>query len=281
MDQKSGSLWEWVIPMACFFCFAWVVWQLPAFLLDLIPYESESLQAQVTAIFLKSDAFPGLAGLFGGNADIVDWAALIAIPILFVLGVMTVRRASIEIEDWRPIDRISIFLGRMTMMMIVCLTCVMLYEVFVRYVLERPTLWANETTQWIASFVFLMAGLYAMQQRSHIRIVLLYDKAPRWMRKTFDTISTVLIVIFTFAMIYGSYKQVFINKLYRWELNDSAFNPPIPATLQPMVLIVMTLVAAQAVINLFADWNKEEGEHAVVEIDEDEIAALKKSLGTN
>jgi TRAP-type mannitol/chloroaromatic compound transport system permease small subunit len=62
------------------------------------------------------------------------------------------------------------FIGRVTMMLVVLLTTVMLYEVFLRYVLERPTLWANELSLWLAGFVFLMSGLYAMQQRSHIRI---------------------------------------------------------------------------------------------------------------
>ncbi len=279
MDQKSGTLWEWVIPMACFLCCAWVVWQLPAFFLDFFPYPKESQELQVKAIFEKSDFWPGLPGLFGGYSDIVDWAFLIAIPILAVLGVKTVRRSYLESENWRAIDKVAVFFGRMTMMMIIALTCVMLYEVFVRYALERATSWAVETTQWIATLVFLLAGLYAMQQRSHIRIVLLYDVCPRWLRQTFDVISTLLIVVFAGAMIYGSYYQAFVNKLHRWELLDSAFNPPIPATVQPAILIVMTLVAIQAVINLISDWNLDP-ETSIVDIDEDEIEQLKKSLGT-
>ena len=61
------------------------------------------------------------------------------------------------------------------MMLILAMTGVMLYEVFLRYAIEAPTLWANELTLWIGGFVFLSSGLYAMQQRSHIRIFILYD----------------------------------------------------------------------------------------------------------
>ncbi|MBY6084023.1 TRAP transporter small permease [Ruegeria arenilitoris] len=204
--------------------------------------------------------------------------ALILLPILAVIGTKTVQPAAMEYEGTTAMDRFALFIGRVTMMMIAIMTVVMLYEVFMRYILEKPTEWANEMTLWFASFVFLMSGYYAMQQRSHIRIFLLYDAVPRWLQRVFDTISTILIVMFAFFLVYGSYQQVFVNKLYKWELYGSAFNPPIPATLQPMVLIVITLVAMQAVLNLIADWNKEPEIHTD-EPDEDEIEMIKRAVG--
>jgi len=45
-----------------------------------------------------------------------------------------------------------------------------------------------------------------------------------------------------------------------------------------MVLIVITLVAIQAVLNLIADWNKEPVIHTD-EPDEDEIEMLRKAVG--
>ncbi len=92
------------------------------------------------------------------------------------------ERARFEDIEAR-LDRLSVFIGRVTMMLIVLLVSVMLYEVVLRYVFERPTLWANELSLWMAGFVFLLAGLYAMQQRSHIRIFLLYDMMPRWLQR--------------------------------------------------------------------------------------------------
>lgn len=54
---------------------------------------------------------------------------------------------------------------------------------------------------WLAAFVFLLSGLYAMQQCCHIRIYIIYDLMPRWMQKTADVISVLLIVGFTFALV--------------------------------------------------------------------------------
>jgi TRAP-type C4-dicarboxylate transport system permease small subunit len=168
------------------------------------------------------------------------------------------------------------------MMLILLMTGVMLYEVFLRYVFEAPTLWANELTLWLAGFVFLISGLYAMQQRCHIRIFLLYDVCPWWLQKTFDIISVVMLCVFAFFTVYGSYKQVFITKFYNWEMFGTAFDPPIPATVQPAILIVVTLIAIQAIINLISDWNLEPVVHtAADDIDEDELEAIKRSVGSN
>ena len=282
MEQKTGTLWEWLIPLGFVVCFGWVIWHTPAFILDFIPSENPSLVDQISALHQRKDVTPGLSGLFGGYADAIDWAALILIPVLAVVGIRGVRVADMEFQEWRAIDRFALFIGRVTMILIISMTMVMLYEVFLRYVVRAPTLWANELTLWIAGFVFLCSGLYAMQQRCHIRIFILYDLFPRWLQRVCDIISAGLIVSFAFFLVYGSYKQVFVTKFYKWEMFGTAFDPPIPATIQPAVLILVSLIALQAVINLISDWNREPTTHtAADDIDEDELAAIKRTLGTN
>lgn len=281
MQDETGKLWEWIIPFAFVLCSSWVIWHLPAYILTIWPHEIESKLQQVTALHERKELTPNLPGLFGGVADIIDWIALFLIPVFGFLGIRGVKIARMEYQDYASIDRFAIFIGRVTMMLIISMTSIMLYEVFLRYALEAPTLWANELTLWIGGFVFLCSGLYGMQQRSHIRIFLLYDVVPRWMQRTFDTIWTVFFVIFAAGLVFGSYKQVFIVKFYYWEMFGTAFDPPIPATIQPMVLIIITLVAVQAVLNLINDWNKVPEVHSSAdEIDEDELEAIKKAVGS-
>ena len=281
-SPKTGSLMEWVIPAAFVICIGWAIWHTPAYILDFIPPDNPSLVEQMSALHLRKDVTPEWSGLFGGIADPLDWAALVLIPILLILGVRGVRVAEMEFQDWRPIDRVALFIGRVTMILIISMTMVMLYEVFLRYVVRAPTLWANELTLWIGGFVFLCSGLYAMQQRCHIRIFLLYDVVPRWAQRACDITWTGLLVIFAFFLVYGSFKQVFVTKFYNWEMFGTAFDPPIPATVQPAILIIISLVALQAVINLISDWNREPTSHtAADDIDDDELKAIKRSLGTD
>lgn len=279
-DKSTGNAVEWIVPLLFSITAGWLVWHLPAFTLDFYPPQGAGQQEQLSALFRRYDVAPNMPALFGDYADIIDFAALIALPILLYIGVKTVRRANMEFESWRPIDKVAVFVGRVTMMLIVLLLGVMLYEVFVRYVLEKPTLWANELSLWLAGFVFTGAGLYAMQQRSHIRIFLLYDICPRWLQRTFDCISTLLILVFAFALVYGGYGEA-LDKLWRWERFGTAFDPPIPATIKPWVLIIVVMVAIQAVINLISDWNAEPVIHtAADDIDPDELEALRRAVGS-
>lgn len=279
MDHpKSGSLIEWLVPLGFILCAGWLVWHLPAFTLDWNPPEDPSQFDKLSALFQRNDVAPGMGGLFGGFADIFDWLALIGMPVFAILGIATVRRAPMEFEKWGTADKLAVFLGRVTMMLVLVLCGVMLYEVFVRYVLNAATLWANELSLWLAGFIFLIAGLYAMQQRSHIRIFLLYDVCPRWLQRTFDVISTLLICTFAFFLVYGGYGEAF-DKFYRWETFGTAFDPPIPATIKPAVLLVISLVAVQAVVNLISDWNAEPVVHtAADDIDEDELRRLRAAV---
>ena len=278
-EAETGGLLEWIIPLAFIVCMGWVIWHMPSFILDFLPPTSESLYGQIEAHQQRKDVTPNLPAVFGGHIDIIDLVTLIALPILFYFGMRTVKIATMEFQDWRAIDRVAIFVGRVTMMLVLLMTSVMMYEVFLRYVLEKPTLWANELTLWLAGFVFLCSGFYAMQQRSHIRIFIIYEMMPRWVQRGCDIISTFFICLFAFFLVFGSYKQVFINKFYQWEMFGTAFDPPIPATIQPMILIIVTLIATQSVINLIADWNAEPIIASKTDMDEDELEAIKRSVG--
>jgi TRAP-type mannitol/chloroaromatic compound transport system permease small subunit len=253
---------DWLVPLAFVACASWVIWNAPAYILV--------FGGQNDALLLRH-----------APAGALDWAALIGLPVLGALGIATVRPAEMEDDDIRGLDRLSLFLGRVTMLLIALLVSVMFYEVIVRYIFEKPTLWANELSLWIAGFIFLFAGLYAMQQRSHIRIFLLYDILPRPLQKLCDIISTGLIVLFAFALSYGAYGEA-AAKFLRWETFGTAFDPPIPATMKPLILVAITLVAIQAVSNLIMDWNKAPEHHSPAdEIDQQEIAAIKRTLGSD
>jgi len=249
-QEKSGNIKEWVIPFLFVLCAGWSIWHAPAFIVDLWPHdETSSLNVQITELHKRKDVTPDLPGLFGGLADVIDWVAILLLPLIFIMGTRTVVLA-------------------------------MLTEVFLRYAVEKPTLWANELTLWIGGFVFMLSGVYAMQQRSHIRIFIIYDMLPRWLQHICDVTWVALLWFFAICLVFGSYKQVFINKFYKWQTFGTAFDPPIPATIQPTILIVICLIAIQALLNLIADWNRDPAELTDKElIDKEELEALKKSLG--
>lgn len=159
----------------------------------------------------------------------------------------------IEHKATGPVDRVTWTFSRVAMWMPAAIVCIIFYEVFVRYVLFQPTLWANEMSLWIGGAIYVTSGLYAMQQRSHIRIFILYDVAPLWMRRVFDVLSVLCVCIFVAAVIWGGYGEA-AAKFWRWETFGTAFDPPIPATNKPLVLVTLLVLALQALSNVIRDW---------------------------
>jgi TRAP-type C4-dicarboxylate transport system permease small subunit len=157
-------------------------------------------------------------------------------------------------------DRFTLGLSRIAMWAPAVVVAIIFLEVVLRYVFSSPTLWANEMSLWIAGAIYLTAGLYALQQRSHIRIFVLYDMAPLWLRRLFDTLSVFCVCIFALAVVWGGYGEA-NAKFLRWETFGTAFDPPIPATVKPLILITLVLLAIQAVSNLVWDWSREPEVH--------------------
>jgi TRAP-type C4-dicarboxylate transport system permease small subunit len=162
----------------------------------------------------------------------------------------------VEHERTGLVDLITWSFSRIAMWAPAFIVAIIFYEVVMRYVFLAPTLWVNEMSLWVGGGIYLTAGLYALQQRSHIRIFVLYDLAPRWMRRLFDTLSVFCVCVFAFAVVWGGFGEA-KAKFLRWETFGTAFDPPIPATIKPLILITLTLLAIQSISNLIHDWNRE------------------------
>ncbi|WP_435257312.1 TRAP transporter small permease subunit [Thioclava sp. FR2] len=213
-----------------------------------------------------------------GNLSVIAtlWFGFGAIILVAVYLSDTV--GAIETQPKGALDVVSLICARLAMVGIVAVVVVMFYEVVARYVFEKPTLWANEFSLWIAGFIFLLAGLYAMQQRSHISIYIVYDMMPRWAKKTSDVVSVALIWVFALSLIWGGFNEAW-DKMIRWETFGTAWDPPLPGTIKPGILILIGLVAVQALSNLILDWNSDRGTHSPLdEIDQTEIENLRRTL---
>ena len=207
MEDQSGGLWEWLVPFAFCVCAGWAIWHAPAYILDFIPPESPSLLDQISELYQRKDAAPGLPGLFGGTADLIDWAALVLMPIIFFIGTRTVRCAHMEYRHWRPIDRVALF--------------------------NRPV---DDAAHHLDDGRHAVRGVSSLRPRSAdavgeradvvdrgVRVPVLgplrdaaalphqnlplYDVVPRWMQHTFDAISVLMLVVFACFLIFGSFYQ--------------------------------------------------------------------------
>lgn len=155
-------------------------------------------------------------------------------------------------EPLNLIDHASLWISRVTMFLVVIIVAAIAYEVVARYFFRAPTLWANELSLWLGGMSYLFAGLYAMQQRNHIRITALYDVVPPKVKIAFDAVAVLCIVAFAVAVCVGGFPSAW-RSFSTWEKFGTAWNPPIPAVVKPSILVVTALIAVQAVNNFIKE----------------------------
>ena len=99
-------------------------------------------------------------------------------------------------------------------------------EVIRRYLLNSPTVWANELTQMLFGAYIVLAGGYIMAQEGHVNVDILYSRLSRKAQAILDIITSVLFFLFSLMMVYYGSSLAW-ESLSTFEHSQSAWNPPI------------------------------------------------------
>ena len=126
------------------------------------------------------------------------------------------------------IDKISTFVGQTFSWLIVSLTFMISWEVFSRYVLDKPHSWAFDVMIMMYGTLFMMAGAYTLAKAGHVRGDVLYGFFEPRTQATLDLILYILFFIpGVFAMTYAGYYFAAES----WAMNEhssiTAEGPPI------------------------------------------------------
>lgn len=121
------------------------------------------------------------------------------------------------------IEGLSLWVGRAFGWCILILTLSVSYEVFVRYVLNAPTVWAFDMMIQMYGALFLMCGAYALAQDTHVRADVLYRLFPVKVQAALDFL---LYFLFFFpgvaALVWFGYEIA--SDSWRWK--EVSFNSP-------------------------------------------------------
>jgi TRAP-type mannitol/chloroaromatic compound transport system permease small subunit len=126
------------------------------------------------------------------------------------------------------VDKISTFVGQAFSWLIVALTLMISWEVFSRYVLDRPHAWAFDVMIIMYGTLFMMAGAYTLAKAGHVRGDVLYGFfEPR----TQATIDLILYIVFflpgVFALTYAGYHFAAESWVMNEHSSITAEGPPI------------------------------------------------------
>jgi TRAP-type mannitol/chloroaromatic compound transport system permease small subunit len=121
------------------------------------------------------------------------------------------------------VESLNIWIGRAFGWCILILTLSVAYEVFVRYVLNAPTVWAFDMMVQMYGALFLMAGPYALAQDSHVRADVIYRLLPpRWQGR----IDFVLYFLFFFPGMLALFWYGWEIASDSWRYKEVSWNSP-------------------------------------------------------
>ncbi|MFK7874749.1 MAG: TRAP transporter small permease subunit [Paracoccaceae bacterium] len=121
------------------------------------------------------------------------------------------------------IEGLSLWVGRAFGWCILILTLSVSYEVFVRYVLNAPTVWAFDMMIQMYGALFLMCGAYALAQDTHVRADVVYRLFPVRVQASLDF---VLYFLFFFPGILALAWYGWEIASDSWRYKEVSFNSP-------------------------------------------------------
>ena len=123
------------------------------------------------------------------------------------------------------------------------------YEVVARYVLQRPTYWSMEICVLLAALHYLVSGVEAQGNRTHIRVDFAVNMLPEAARRVCARLRQ-LIMLATCALLgYAGWLQA-ATAISGLERSGSQLNWPVPTVLKTLVAIVLTVMSLVAIVQL-------------------------------
>ena len=150
----------------------------------------------------------------------------------------------------KGIDTFNIKQGEISSLLAIPLLAVVIYEVFMRYVFNAPTIWGFETTTFIYGIHYMLGYAYTDALDGHVKVDIfssrLSSKGQAWL----GMITTLVIFLPVFAcMTIWSFKFAWTS-IQGLEVNSTSWAPPIYPIKTIMALCFLFLLL-QGISNLF------------------------------
>jgi len=102
----------------------------------------------------------------------------------------------------------------------------LMIEVIRRYLLNSPTVWANELTQMIFGAYAVLGGGYILAAGGHVNVDIVFSRLSRKSQAKIDIVTFFLFFLFCMMMLYygGSLAWEALTML---ESSASAWDPPV------------------------------------------------------
>lgn len=106
------------------------------------------------------------------------------------------------------IDGTSIWIGKVTSMLSLVVAFIICYEIFMREVLIKPTIWVAEATVFGCGLLYLLGGAWTLKQDGHVRVDMLYHGLSRRGKAIIDCVTYFAFLLYIVVMIWASWQYM-------------------------------------------------------------------------
>jgi len=99
------------------------------------------------------------------------------------------------------IDFISEWSGKLISWLLVALIFALTYDVMMRYLFTRPTVWSYDVSYMLGGTVMLTGMAYVTLHRAHVRVDILYTRLPKKAKLIIDLLFTAVVFFPLMSML--------------------------------------------------------------------------------
>ena len=124
------------------------------------------------------------------------------------------------------IDAISAWVGRIASFLMVPCVIAVIWEVSMRYIFHRPTLWASETILHLTGYLTILGAAWTLEEKRHVKIDLVWEKLSPKGRALADVVTFFFFALYMVLMIWASAKYAWQSITIK-EGSGTPWNPAI------------------------------------------------------
>jgi TRAP-type mannitol/chloroaromatic compound transport system permease small subunit len=151
----------------------------------------------------------------------------------------------------RAIDKINESVGKFFGLWILILIAIVLYEVFMRYVLNSPTLWVHEISTFIFGIMWVLAGGYTLYKKGMVNMDAVTTRLSEKNQARINIATFIFAFIFCLVLVWLSGERAW-NSVISREVSGSVISPPY-YPIRIALFLGALLVLLQLIANLVKD----------------------------
>lgn len=139
------------------------------------------------------------------------------------------------------IDRISTWMGKIVSVLTLFVALAIVYEIVVRHLFHKPTVWAAESTVFACGLVYLLGGAWTLLEDKHVRIDMIYARISPRHRAAIDCVTYLFFALYLVVMLHATAIYAYESVEVR-ETTMSPWDPPIYPLKVAMALALALLI---------------------------------------